>query len=365
MVVILNAREANHSEETYSKTDNISAAALTPPLLLAGKANDLDDHHPSDRPTDSKPISRRHQILTSLAAGAAAGGLAKTAIAPLDRTKINFQVSPVKNFSAAKALEFILRTYRNEGFLALWRGNSATLLRIVPYAAVQFASHEQWKHLLHVDTPSHKEGEWRRFAAGSLAGVTGQTVVYPLDVTKARMAVTSAEKHGTLLAVLRSTVKENGFRSLYRGYLPAMLGVIPYAGVSFYTFETLKQWHTRREQTKPSAMEKLMFGAIAGLMGQSASYPLDIVRRRMQTADIMKIEYRSVLGTLLKVYRQVQNRICRMLLFCRKKEEGLKGGWYKGLSMNWIKGPITVGISFTTHDTLVAFIRGLPIFNGE
>ena len=43
--------------------------------------------------------------------------------------------------------------------------------------------------------------------AGSLAGVTGQTVVYPLDVTKARMAVTSAEKHGSFLAV--SDIKRN------------------------------------------------------------------------------------------------------------------------------------------------------------
>lgn len=39
------------------------------------------------------------------------------------------------------------------------------------------------------------------------------------------------------------------------------------------------------------------------------------------------------------------------------REEGLRHGLYKGLSMNWIKGPIAVGISFSTFDTLKIFLE--------
>lgn len=56
-------------------------------------------------------------------------------------------------YSWRAAVRFITHSVRTEGFVALWRGNSATMARIVPYAAIQFTAHEQWKRLLGVDTP--------------------------------------------------------------------------------------------------------------------------------------------------------------------------------------------------------------------
>lgn len=35
----------------------------------------------------------------------------------------------------------------------------------------------------------------------------------------------------------------NGTKALFRGYVATILGVIPYAGTSFFTYETLKQKH--------------------------------------------------------------------------------------------------------------------------
>ena len=44
--------------------------------------------------------------------------------------------------------------------------------------------------------------------------------------------------------------------------------------------------------------------------------------------------YTSIAGTLLEVLRR----------------EGFFRGWYKGISMNFVKGPISTGISFNTFD---------------
>lgn len=82
----------------------------------------------------------------------------------------------------------------------------------------------------------------RRFIAGSLAGITSQSLTYPLDLARARMAVTDRYTgYRTLRQVFARIWVEEGPRTLFRGYWATVLGVIPYAGTSFFTYETLKR----------------------------------------------------------------------------------------------------------------------------
>ncbi|CAH8631271.1 unnamed protein product [Schistosoma margrebowiei] len=252
--------------------------------------------HPATKPEDS---SHRVPIAINILTGGLAGCVAKTTIAPLDRAKINFQSTRMP-FNVRSLIQFLKNTYQEQGFMCLWRGHTATLARIFPYSAIQYSAHDHYKHLLGISSASHSEISYirlRRFLAGVGAGTTSVTCTYPLDVARARMAVTTASKYSSLFHAIRALYTEEGLSALYRGFSPALLGIIPYAGTAFFTFETLKETCldrnkdpiTGKRPKKLYPFENLCCGAVAGILGQTASYPLDIVRRRMQTANITEL----------------------------------------------------------------------------
>lgn len=143
-------------------------------------------------------------------------------------------------------------------------------------------------------------------------------------------------------------LRTKGVRGLYRGMWPTLIGIIPYAGTSFFTFETLKKLHHDYYHTAPPPALRIVFGALAGLLGQTVTYPIDIVRRRMQTEGVaLPVTYESIAGTLTYVYRT----------------EGVRG-LFKGVSMNWVKGPIVVSISLNLYDLITHCLLERKVHTG-
>lgn len=50
-------------------------------------------------------------------------------------------------------------------------------------------------------------------------------------------------RYSNILHVFVRISREEGLKTLYRGFTPTILGVVPYAGLSFFTYETLKKLH--------------------------------------------------------------------------------------------------------------------------
>lgn len=280
---------------------------------------------------------------------------AKTTTAPLDRLKILLQARHVhyRDYSVFPAFVAI---WRKEGFLGYYKGNGAMMVRIFPYAAIQFMSYEQYKRLLrpHFRTDTHTS----KLVAGSMTGITAVTFTYPLDVVRARLAyqVYEARYRGiwhTLTSIVR---EEGGVRALYRGYSPTVLGMMPYAGVAFYSYEVLKSLAIERLSHVATKLSmdgsgtvvltipaNLVCGGLAGLMAQTVSYPLDVVRRNMQVHGMVSDAHSSsrTLHMLLDLYRRL----------------GLVGGVYRGLSLNYYRAVPQVAVSFSVYELMKQILR--------
>lgn len=87
----------------------------------------------------------------------------------------------------------------------------------------------------------------------------------------------------------------------------------------------------------PSIVESLCINALAGLLGQFVTYPLDILRRRMQIAQPNQASGKYL--TLREVLKQLW------------RDEGLRG-LAKGFSLNIFKGPLSLSVSLTVYDVL-------------
>ena len=91
--------------------------------------------------------------------------------------------------------ESFYRIYQKEGFRALYKGNGAQMLRIFPYAAMQFTSYETYKELNQKFFPKSANNLFNSLACGSLAGITAVTTTYPLDVIRSRLAFQYKGEH--------------------------------------------------------------------------------------------------------------------------------------------------------------------------
>ncbi|KAF5291468.1 hypothetical protein FQR65_LT01780 [Abscondita terminalis] len=307
-------------------------------------------------------------IVKSFVAGGTAGMVAKSSVAPLDRVKILLQAHNPhhKSNGVLRALRHIIE---KESVLALYKGNGAQMVRIFPYAATQFTSFEIYKRKLsevfgpgaHID----------KFIAGAGAGVTAVALTYPLDTIRARLAFQITGEHiYTGIAHAATTIfkEEGGIRALYRGFTPTLMGMVPYAGTSFYMFEYLKfgcMNYLPQLTCNPcqkntgglvlSVPAKLICGGFAGALAQSISYPMEVTRRRMQLA-LMNPETKhfaqGMFSTLTKIYR----------------DHGIIKGLYRGMSINYLRATPMMAISFSTYELVKQILNldtGIQIKTGS
>lgn len=288
-----------------------------------------------------------------LIAGGVAGGIAKTVVAPLERIKILYQTKygNFQSLGLVRSLRFILN---KEGIPGFFKGNGASVIRVVPYAALHFMTYEQYRLWILDHHPSASPGAAVDLFAGSMAGGTAVLSTYPLDLARTKLAYqvrdvsTGTTVYKGIGDVFSKVIRENGVKGLYRGIGPTLYGMLPYAGLKFYVYEKLKGALPNDHQSSLSS--KLACGAVAGLIGQTFVYPLDVVRRQMQV-QIDGLSTQRFTSTFDGLAHITRTQGMRQL--------------FSGLSINYIKLVPSVAIGFATYDSMKSWLRVPPRENGQ
>ena len=265
-----------------------------------------------------------------LVAGGLAGGISRSFTAPLDRIKVMLQVHGTKaNIGIASGLR---KMVAEGGVKSLWRGNGANIIKIAPESAMKFAAYEHIKRMF-----TGESGEISfpaRFAAGSSAGAIAQTTIYPLEVIKTRLAVSNTGQYRGIVDCGIKVVRQHGLKALFRGYLPNLIGIIPYAGIDMTIYETMKQMYIKKNggDKDPGVLVLMACGTFSSTCGQLASYPLALVRTRLQAQARVEDQ-----GGMVSLATSIW------------KTEGLRG-LYRGIKLNFIKVLPAVSMSYVIYE---------------
>jgi len=294
------------------------------------------------------------------AMGGVSAAVSKTAAAPIERVKLLIQNQDEMLKSGRLTVPYkgigdcFKRVIAEEGFVQLWRGNLANVIRYFPTQALNFAFKDQFKRMF--GYTKEKDGYWKWFggnlASGGAAGAASLTFVYSLDYARTRLANDSktAKKGGErqfngLVDVYSKTLKTDGIVGLYRGFNISCVGIIVYRGLYFGMYDSLKPvLLVGTLQNSFIASFFLGWGITIG--AGLASYPIDTIRRRMMMTSGEAVKYKSS-------YHAFQEIV---------KKEGTKS-LFKGAGANILRAIAGAGV-LSGYDQLQIIFLGKTYGSG-
>ncbi|KAH6650260.1 mitochondrial carrier domain-containing protein [Chaetomium tenue] len=134
---------------------------------------------------------------------------------------------------------------RNEGVTTLWRGLSPTLVMAIPANIIYFTGYE-WLRFNRAGSPIARAvpDDYAPLVAGSAARILAATVVSPIELFRTRLqAVPERAATNPLTSTFRGIqdmVAAHGYRSLWRGLSLTLWRDVPFSGMYWWGYETIR-----------------------------------------------------------------------------------------------------------------------------
>merc|ERR1719203_1125674 len=216
-----------------------------------------------------------------------------------------------------------------EGLGALWKGHASTCLHRFPYSAVNFCIVDVcWKKFPELSNMSFK------LLPGALGRAVAVTACYPLEVVRPRH-MTQRGKSDSIVAALWH-LRRSGI-GMYQGLGTALVATVPSHALCFSTYKYLSDRIARGpDGLKGAFTSSCLVGGVSGLVGTVTTFPLDMLRRRMQVKGMdHTLPQRTCMAEAIHVWRV----------------EGMRG-FYRGMTPELLKAFPSVAITFGLYECL-------------
>lgn len=275
------------------------------------------------------------------------GGVASMGAAcvthPLDLLKVHLQTQQEARIGMA---QMAVRVIKNEGFLALYNGLSASMVRQGTYSMTRFAMYETLKGEI---APSGGTiAFWQKALLAGVSGFCGGIVGTPGDLVNVRMQndvklpVEARRHYKHALDGLWRVYSEEGFRALFGGVTMASSRAVIVTIGQLGLYDQFKQLLLETPLFKDDMVTHFTASLAAGTCATFISMPLDVFKTRLMNAK--PGEFRNF-GALISYTRQTGVR-----------------GFFKGFLPAWIRlAPQTI-LTFMFFEQLrLKFGKQVPV----
>jgi len=304
-----------------------------------------DEKHFSTLSSLIKGDEKHFSTSLVLFAGFSAGVISRSITAPFDRLSICLRAGGTIHANHSSLIGTLRSMVRAAGVKSLWRGNGVNCVQVGPESALTFFCYEWLKS--HLKDPLHPTLS-QKFLFGAISGIYSMTLVYPLYLVQARMCVAEPGVYRGIIDCFRQTIKQEGVQSLFKGYVPSFIRIIPYKGFDLSIFNTLKDYFVPSTSTI-APWQSMLFGGIASSFSQTLTFPLVLARTKLQAqgrAQGRPMLYNNAFDALKKTYYGDVKLGLRA--------EGFRG-LYTGCTANLLKMIPAVALQFTVYESSISY----------
>lgn len=271
------------------------------------------------------------------------GVLTKNVVARIERVKLLYQTPGY--YSTTKYLvasQPIIKILKNDGIKGLYYGNCKNIIRIFPTYSLKFIFNDIYKSLFIKDQKKVNISFKHLFFTGMFSGLSQSTITYPLETIKKRMLIDNViSKNNTVLKCIKNTLKKNGIKGFYQGYIITIVSKPLYVGLQMSLYDIFRNKLNNSNHIndksyikKNSPILSMFAGASAGFIAQISTYWLIVIKKHM------KLNMVNRKNKTLNYFRCIQN------IYINK---GIKG-FYIGIIMDSVKRIPEVALQFTFYD---------------